>query len=333
MQLPATVFYPKASKILYNRSLFERLIDNKYPRHILTVQYRMQSNISGFISKVFYDNKLSNDEAHISNINKDPIYSLIKIQNNFSFFDISYGEELFEEGKKSYYNESEIKFCFKLIKRLISSIENQIFKSQKNREEKNKNELTNIFGNNKNNNGQDNNYIQIEENNTISENEEDEKTKILKNYKFAIICSYKSQVIKFRDMKKADKFFSNQKINDIEINTVDSFQGQERDIIIFSTVRANFKEESTNIEEGEIPSSPEQSSQNNNNVGIGFLNDFRRMNVGLSRAKVGCFVVGHYETLKNNPYWEKLINYCKEKNSFFKVEKSKESDSIRNILI
>ena len=333
MQLPATVFYPKASKILYNRSLFERLIDNKYPRHILTVQYRMQSNISGFISKVFYDNKLSNDEAHISNINKDPIYSLIKIQNNFSFFDISYGEELFEEGKKSYYNESEIKFCFKLIKRLISSIENQIFKSQKNREEKNKNELTNIFGNNKNNNGQDNNYIQIEENNNISENEEDEKTKILKNYKFAIICSYKSQVIKFRDMKKADKFFSNQKINDIEINTVDSFQGQERDIIIFSTVRANFKEESTNIEEGEIPSSPEQSSQNNNNVGIGFLNDFRRMNVGLSRAKAGCFVVGHYETLKNNPYWEKLINYCKEKNSFFKVEKSKESDSIRNILI
>ena len=91
------------------------------------------------------------------------------------------------------------------------------------------------------------------------------------------------------------------------------------------------------MEEGEIPSSPEHSSQSNtnnngNNVGIGFLNDFRRMNVGLSRAKVGCFVVGHYDTLKNNLYWKKLLNYCKDKNSFFKVEKSKESEIIRNIL-
>ena len=83
MQLPPTVFYPKAAKILYNRSLFERLIDNKYPRHILTVQYRMQSNISEFISKVFYDNKLTNDETHNDNMNKEPIYSLINIKNNF----------------------------------------------------------------------------------------------------------------------------------------------------------------------------------------------------------------------------------------------------------
>ena len=166
------------------------------------------------------------------------------------------------------------------------------------------------------------------------QNEEEEIISILKNYKFAIICTYKSQVIKFREIKKSDKFFNNQKINDIEINTVDSFQGQERDIIIFSTVRANFKDENS-LEDGEIPSLPEQCNQNNNNernVGIGFLNDFRRMNVGLSRAKVGCFVVGHFETLKNNSYWKKLMNYCKNKNSFFKVENSKESESIKNIL-
>ena len=160
---------------------------------------------------------------------------------------------------------------------------------------------------------------------------------ILKNYKFAIICAYKSQVLKFREMKKADKFFNNQIINEIEINTVDSFQGQERDIIIFSTVRANFKDDSvsSNLEDGEIPKTPEEklNENNNNNIGIGFLNDFRRMNVGLSRAKVGCFVVGHFETLKNNSYWKKLINFCKDKKSFFKVEKSKESDSTRNILI
>ena len=353
MQLPATVFSPNATRILYNRSLFERLIDNKFPRYILTVQYRMQSNISEFISNVFYDSKLTNDDSHFIKINKEPLYSLINIQNNFTFFDIPYGEELFEEGKKSYYNKNEIKFGFILVKNIITLIKNQIKDYEKIKNEK-KNKIIEIKDDddnkktdiNNNNNNQNNNVIKENkvsnnENNTESKpslDEEDVKIKTLSNYKFAIICAYKSQVMKFRDMKKSDKFFNSQEINDIEINTVDSFQGQERDIIIFSTVRANFKDEVINLEEGEIPSSPDQSSQNNsnsnngNNVGIGFLNDFRRMNVGLSRAKCCCFVIGHSETLKNNLYWKKLINYCKDKNSFFQVEKNKESETIKNIL-
>ena len=312
MQLPATVFYPKAAKILYNRSLFERFIENKYQRYILTVQYRMEPNISKFISKVFYDNKLTNDET-LSNCNKEPIYSLIKIENNFSFFDISYGEELYDFEKKSYYNESEIEFTFGLIKNIIRSIKNKIIKLKEN------NNLEN--------------YNYNDNSNTININNENKKLiETLYNYKIAIICPYKSQVLKFREMKRKNKFFLNKNINDIEINTVDSFQGQERDIIIFSTVRANFKDDLLDQEEGEI-SFIDQS--NKNNVGIGFLNDFRRMNVGLSRAKFGCYVVGHYETLKNNEYWGKLLNYCKDKNSFFKVNNTKESkqNSIKNILI
>ena len=332
MQLPATVFYPKATKILYNRSLFERLIDNKYPRYILTVQYRMQPNISKFISEVFYDNKLTNDESHIININKEPLYSLIKKENNFSFFDISYGEEIFEEGKKSYYNESEIRFCLKLVKKIITIINDQIFDYENILKEKNIEQnncidkINNKINENENENKNENNIH--DNNNTI---DPEEKIKILQNYKFAIICTYKSQVIKFKDFLKTDKFFKNQKINDIEINTVDSFQGQERDIIIFSTVRANFKDEAI-LEDGEIPSSPEKSNNNKESIGIGFLNDFRRMNVGLSRAKIGCFVVGNFETLKNNSYWGKLLNYCKDRKSFFSVEKSNELEAIKNIL-
>ena len=335
MQLPATVFCPNATKILYNRSLFERLIDNKYPRYILTVQYRMQSNISEFISNTFYDNKLTNDSIHLEKINKEPFYSLIKIENNFSFFDISYGEEIFEERKRSFYNQSEIKFCFKLIKKLITLIKNRIILINENRKTKkisNNDKIAEEINNKKNENTINEKESNNENNDTYIQNEE-EYISTLKNYKFAIICPYKSQVNKFRELKKTDKFFNNQKINDIEINTVDSFQGQERDIIIFSTVRANFKDENV-LEDGEIPSSsPEQSIQTNNgNIGIGFLNDFRRMNVGLSRAKVGCFVIGHFETLKNNSYWKKLMNYCKSKKSFFQVEQSKESESIKNIL-
>ena len=362
MQLPATVFYPKASKILYNRSLFERLIDNKYPRYILTVQYRMQKNISEFISKTFYDNKLTNDENHVDKINKEIMYDMIKIENNFSFFDVQYGEEFFEDDKKSYINENEIKFSFSLIKRIISEIKKKIdllyeeknkrykkIEKEKNNdkeidkkkeEDKDKNKENNKDDakNNDENKDKDKNSNEKKEN--IEKNEEDEKISKLKNYKFAIICAYKSQVLKFRELKKKDKFFMYQRVNDIEINTVDSFQGQERDIIIFSTVRANFKEDALSLEDGEIPGSPNgnktpdslSNDKSTGSIGIGFLNDFRRMNVGLSRAKIGCFVVGHYETLKNNNYWKKLMNYCKEKNSFFKVEKDKESDAIDNIL-
>ena len=222
-------------------------------------------------------------------------------------------------------------------------------KRKKEEEEKAKKEEDDINEENKENNkddaknndeNKDKDKNSNEKKENIEKNEEDEKISKLKNYKFAIICAYKSQVLKFRELKKKDKFFMYQRVNDIEINTVDSFQGQERDIIIFSTVRANFKEDALSLEDGEIPGSPNgnktpdslSNDKSTGSIGIGFLNDFRRMNVGLSRAKIGCFVVGHYETLKNNNYWKKLMNYCKEKNSFFKVEKDKESDAIDNIL-
>ena len=62
----------------------------------------------------------------------------------------------------------------------------------------------------------------------------------------------------------------------IMINTVDSFQGQERDIIIVSTVRAN------------------------NKGSVGFLIDERRINVSLTRSKLVLTVVGHGDTLGSN---------------------------------
>ncbi|KAL4138591.1 hypothetical protein PRIC2_002096 [Phytophthora ramorum] len=63
---------------------------------------------------------------------------------------------------------------------------------------------------------------------------------------------------------------------EVEINTVDGFQGREKDIIILSTVRADPK------------------------AGVGFLNDIRRMNVALTRAKFACYVIGKENTLRSS---------------------------------
>ena len=256
-QLPATVFYPKSKNILYNRSLFERLINNNIPRSILTIQYRMQANIRSFISSLFYENKLidSDDNNFINEINNNNFYKIIDINKNFYFFDINFSEENFDEKNKSYYNIQEIDFTLELIKKINNS------------------------------------FISCRYNNSL--------------YKYAVITPYQAQVKKYKEKRyKYDELYN----IDIAINTVDSFQGQERDIVFFSTVRANNKNK--------------LSLKKNNGEGdsIGFLNDYRRMNVALSRAKLGCFIIGNSQKLKIDHYWEKLIEFCKGKKCFYKID-------------
>ena len=257
-QLPASVFYPKAKNILYNRSLFERLLNNNLENNILTIQYRMQANIRQVISSLFYENKLmdSPDVNYIHRINNSDLYKVIDINKNFYFFDLNFSEEKFDEINKSYYNEQEIDFSLQFLKKINNSLKS-------------------------------NQYIN-------SNND----------YNYAIITPYQAQVKKLKE--KIYKYKDQDLYNiDIKINTVDSFQGQERDIIFFSTVRSNNK--SLGINNGEIES-------------IGFLNDYRRMNVGLSRAKLGCFVIGNSQKLKKDLYWEKLIHLCKEKKCIYEID-------------
>ncbi len=104
----------------------------------------------------------------------------------------------------------------------------------------------------------------------------------------AIISPYRRQVIKLEEeLKNIPEL---QKL--IKINTVDAFQGQERDIIYISLVRSN------------------------NNGDIGFLKDYRRMNVAMTRAKKKLIIVGDSATLSNDKFYADFLEYV-EKSGFY----------------
>lgn len=99
-----------------------------------------------------------------------------------------------------------------------------------------------------------------------------------------IISPYRAQVQYLRQQIKKKEFFRPYR-KLISVNTVDGFQGQERDIIIISLVRSN--------NEGQI----------------GFLSDLRRMNVAITRARMKLIIMGNAETLSHTLFYKKLYEY------------------------
>jgi superfamily I DNA and/or RNA helicase len=78
----------------------------------------------------------------------------------------------------------------------------------------------------------------------------------------------------------------------IRISTIDSFQGQEKSIIILSLVRSN--------SDGQI----------------GFLKDYRRMNVAMTRAKDQLYIIGDSSTIGKDPYYASFLDYIESSNSY-----------------
>ena len=99
-----------------------------------------------------------------------------------------------------------------------------------------------------------------------------------------VISPYRAQVQYLRRMLKKKDFFKPYR-HLISVNTVDGFQGQERDVILISLVRAN--------DEGKI----------------GFLRDLRRMNVAITRARMKLIILGDASTMTRHPFYKKLYEY------------------------
>lgn len=98
---------------------------------------------------------------------------------------------------------------------------------------------------------------------------------------FGIISPYKAQVYYLRHLIKESKFLKPFR-KFITVNSVDGFQGQERDVVIISLVRSN--------DEGEI----------------GFLKELRRMNVAMTRARMKLMIIGNAATLSHHAFYRKL---------------------------
>jgi hypothetical protein len=271
-QLPATIFSDVVRKYNYSRSLFERLMELGHKRVMLDTQYRMAPVISTFPAQTFYGGLLK-DGANVKHRDYVPCFlgggspGGLSNLKPFLFFDLLSSRES-TGGGGSYSNIEEVRLCLKVVNAIVGEA----------------------------------------------------KTKGVKCGSIGIITPYQNQL---RELRRA---FTDAGLNtppasssaagsssrvstnmlDIELNTVDAFQGREKDIILMSCVRAD--------DSGKI----------------GFLSDKRRMNVALTRAKHALFVVGRGETLQHNATWGAFLEAAHRGKSIVTVSSS--SDSLRSAL-
>lgn len=124
---------------------------------------------------------------------------------------------------------------------------------------------------------------------TYNENEAELLLKYLGNnlnldQTIGVIAPYKAQVEKLRELLRERKAFDAVR-DQVVVNSVDAFQGQERDVICISLTRSNDKGE------------------------IGFLKEYRRMNVAMTRAKTRLIMIGDSATLGKDPFFNAVIDH------------------------
>lgn len=110
-----------------------------------------------------------------------------------------------------------------------------------------------------------------------------------------IITPYAAQVFLLKKLKNNED-----KLKDLEISTVDGFQGREKEAIIISMVRSNSNRE------------------------VGFLSDHRRMNVAVTRARRQCCLVCDTETVSNDAFLKRLIEYFEEHGEYLSASEYKQ---------
>jgi superfamily I DNA and/or RNA helicase len=278
-QLPATVISQAAVKFDYKQSLFQRLQLCGHSVEMLTIQYRMHSEIRSFPSQHFYENKLIDAKqliqspvfTHHPAINGDSVRNDNSIFSKASVdirlgpyvvFDVKEGAES-RQNSSSLHNSAEAKLCAELI----------LFLRRQ---------------------------IKLHSRGDFSD--------LQFCARIGVISPYRQQV---REIKKELARISRGAkiaLSSVEVNTVDGFQGREKDFILFSCVRAR----------------PNYQVNSHNGSAIGFVSDAARLNVALTRAKYGLYLLGNLQTLQHDSMWSALITNARQRDLVVEVDKNSE---------
>lgn len=254
-QLPPTVKCYEAMKQGLGKTLMQRIVENqKQAVTLLGVQYRMNEAIVKFSSDWFYEGKVKSDGSVKNRSVLDYEHPIIWIDGNEqpSLSILKTSSNAPIEETYMQFKEEFIGENHGRINRAEAELVLQTLKE----------------------------YIE----------KIGKERFLVERLDVGIISPYKVQVQYLRQqVRKREEFRPFR--HAISVNTVDGFQGQERDIIIISLVRSNDKGE------------------------IGFLSDLRRMNVAMTRARMKLIIFGDKATLLHHAFYKKLIHYVEELSS------------------
>ena len=248
-QLPPTIKSIAALKAGLGKTLMERIVE-MHPEAVtlLKIQYRMNDEIMRFSSNYFYDGQVESAPDVKYRSILDMDIPMTWIDTS-EFKKILEDKEKLEEDKRTLFQEEFVGESFGRVNKAEA-------------------ELTLL--------ALQNYFNKIGKQRLL-----DERIDV------GIISPYRAQVQLLRRMLMKWEFFKPFR-RQISVNTVDGFQGQERDIIVISMVRSN--------DEGQI----------------GFLRDLRRMNVAITRARMKLIILGDRETMTRHPFYRQLWQYIEE---------------------
>ena len=260
-QLPPTVKSIAALRAGLGKTLMERIAENK-PEVVtlLKIQYRMNDEIMRFSSDWFYGGKVESAPQikYRSVLDYDHPITWIDTSNEENQITIE-GEDAPEDPASAANQNSDLNFK----EQFVGESFGRINKAEA--------ELTLL---------------------TLAEYfTKIGKQRVLEErIDVGIISPYRAQVQYLKKLIKKYEFFKPYR-RLISVNTVDGFQGQERDVILISLVRSN--------DEGQI----------------GFLKDLRRMNVAITRARMKLIILGNKDTMTKHPFYKKLWEYVEAINN------------------
>lgn len=272
-QLPPTVKSIAALRAGLGKTLMERIAENK-PEVVtlLKIQYRMNDEIMRFSSDWFYGGKVESAPQikYRSVLDYDHPITWIDTSNEENQITIE-GEDAPEDSASTSSSESASSSVSATNQNSDLNFKEQFVGESFGRINKAEAELTLL---------------------TLAEYfTKISKRRVLEErIDVGIISPYRAQVQYLKKLIKKYEFFKPYR-RLISVNTVDGFQGQERDVILISLVRSN--------DEGQI----------------GFLKDLRRMNVAMTRARMKLIILGNKDTMTKHPFYKKLWEYVEAINN------------------